>query len=287
MSDYLNHVAARQLNLTSQIQPRLPALFEPVAPAAEMIGVEESLDWNERSEVNEVSAVVRPAPLESPVTVAQPPLLPPPFSQPAEPSRVAKLKLPPISPPVPARLAAPPVEVVPRPPIEPVSPLVAQLSLPPVQAALTPPAASDRSPLPSPGISEPPQPMQVAEKLVVPPARPVQVDLVIEPSLLSQPAAGHLVEPPVFREAALPTPLLVETAPARLPAKTIRPPTALVRPPASVPPGETPTPTIQVTIGRIEIRATPASPPKKEARATSPVMSLDEYLRRRSPGGSR
>ena len=42
--------------------------------------------------------------------------------------------------------------------------------------------------------------------------------------------------------------------------------------------------TIHVTIGRIEVRATPppSAPPRKQAAA--PVMSLDEYLKTRSGG---
>jgi hypothetical protein len=40
-------------------------------------------------------------------------------------------------------------------------------------------------------------------------------------------------------------------------------------------------PTIQVTIGRIEVRATPPAQPPKQ-RSEPPVMSLDEYLRQRS-----
>ena len=49
-----------------------------------------------------------------------------------------------------------------------------------------------------------------------------------------------------------------------------------------------PTSTIQVTIGRIEVRATPppAKPPS-EKRSAPPVMSLDEYLRRRAKAGGR
>ena len=44
-------------------------------------------------------------------------------------------------------------------------------------------------------------------------------------------------------------------------------------------------PTIKVTIGRIEVRATqPASAPSRAA-APSPVMSLDDYLRARARGG--
>ena len=44
-----------------------------------------------------------------------------------------------------------------------------------------------------------------------------------------------------------------------------------------------PTPTIHVTIGRIEVRATP--PPAQHAKkpnSAPPVMTLDDYLRQRS-----
>jgi hypothetical protein len=44
------------------------------------------------------------------------------------------------------------------------------------------------------------------------------------------------------------------------------------------------TPTIQVTIGRVEIRATVESPPARKPPAKAPVMSLDEYLRQRNGG---
>ena len=43
-------------------------------------------------------------------------------------------------------------------------------------------------------------------------------------------------------------------------------------------------PTIQVTIGRVEIRATVESPPARKPLAKAPVMSLDEYLRQRNGG---
>jgi hypothetical protein len=46
-----------------------------------------------------------------------------------------------------------------------------------------------------------------------------------------------------------------------------------------------PEPVINVTIGRIEVRATPASAqPVQKPRSTPPVMTLDEYLRKRSKG---
>lgn len=44
------------------------------------------------------------------------------------------------------------------------------------------------------------------------------------------------------------------------------------------------TPTIQVTIGRVEIRATVESTPTRKTPAKAPVMSLDEYLRQRNGG---
>lgn len=78
---------------------------------------------------------------------------------------------------------------------------------------------------------------------------------------------------------------------------TASPSTLVAQPPVSfasqkVPalgtPKETPpvTPTVNVTIGRIEVRATP--PPTSKSRkqpSTPPVMSLEEYLRKRSEGG--
>lgn len=48
----------------------------------------------------------------------------------------------------------------------------------------------------------------------------------------------------------------------------------------------TPVPTIQVTIGRIEVRATPPStPPSQPPRSGPPVMGLEEYLNQRAKGG--
>jgi len=61
---------------------------------------------------------------------------------------------------------------------------------------------------------------------------------------------------------------------------TLTPAEAMARP--------EPTSIIQVTIGRIEVRATPpAAKPLSEKRSGPLVMSLDEYLRRRSKAGGR
>jgi hypothetical protein len=47
-----------------------------------------------------------------------------------------------------------------------------------------------------------------------------------------------------------------------------------------------PEPTIQVTIGRVEVRATAASPVIRPPRAAPQTMSLEDYLRRRAGGTS-
>jgi len=51
-------------------------------------------------------------------------------------------------------------------------------------------------------------------------------------------------------------------------------------------PESAPAPVVQVTIGRIEVRAvTPPAPARQAPARTSPSLSLDEYLRRRNGGG--
>ena len=44
-------------------------------------------------------------------------------------------------------------------------------------------------------------------------------------------------------------------------------------------------PTIQVTIGRIEVRATPPPAPRQKARPGPTVMSAEDYLHQRARGG--
>jgi hypothetical protein len=48
-----------------------------------------------------------------------------------------------------------------------------------------------------------------------------------------------------------------------------------------------PAPTIQVNIGRIEVKAKPPASKPRQPRQSPPVMTLDEYLRQRSQGGGR
>ena len=51
-------------------------------------------------------------------------------------------------------------------------------------------------------------------------------------------------------------------------------------------PHEPPAPVINVTIGRIEVKAMPpATAPPRPRQSAAPLMSLDEYMRRRKTGG--
>ncbi len=93
-------------------------------------------------------------------------------------------------------------------------------------------------------------------------------------------------------EQAIPRPELYPVAETR--ARVVAQPhvTRYVEPAGPVPTQPVarpePTPTIQVTIGRVEVRATPPPvPPSKKERPKPPVMSLDEYLSRRASGGDR
>jgi len=86
-------------------------------------------------------------------------------------------------------------------------------------------------------------------------------------------------------------PIAPEPAPDAAPTRTILQPRVerVEREPVLVPRDEpTPEPVIHVTIGRIEVRATPASKPRvRERPATSPAVDLDEYLRQRARGDRR
>jgi hypothetical protein len=61
----------------------------------------------------------------------------------------------------------------------------------------------------------------------------------------------------------------------------------IATPPASGPRPPSPPQTIQVTIGRVEIRATHPPPRPQKRPSPSPALSLEAYLERRNKGGSR
>lgn len=120
---------------------------------------------------------------------------------------------------------------------------------------------------------------------VSPSSRPSLSSSAIEPTDLERQIVGRTVLP----DSALLERLVQDLLVARLasPAATApaKPEHEHLWPPALAGPGAQakPAPTIHVSIGRIEVRAsTPPAPASKKERPASPVMSLDEYLRQRS-----
>lgn len=312
MSNYLNHLVARSLNVTETVQPRLPSLFEPqpgfaglnTAPDLTL----EQLAFTVRSDETEVEAqsqsrmperrgVEQPLELRSPPPNAQPsPTVsqPPPVSHFFEQTRLASLdrESSPSSPPP-----------LPQPSIG-----SEELQFHPLSRSHPSTTGDQTEATPLRGATEPGG-LPVIEPTVV---QQVVVERVVEPlaaitprelpsiqtthptelpKRVPQSSSTHLVAPNI--------PSSVETPETPTQSQALRPPTpgVIVQPqvtssihPVAIGSAEPvepsrPAPTIQVTIGRIEVRATP--PPastQPKPRPASPVMSLDEYLRQRGGG---
>jgi hypothetical protein len=171
---------------------------------------------------------------------------------------------------------------------------------PPAPRVTAPPAARSIATIVEEAATRLPQPSarptrEAAVGRDVPPvARP-------EPALAIPSTARPAVRTDRSSQARAPE----ETSARRDVSTTVRTTAVVVRPPMptlsrpaarrSEPPPpaigrETPpavAPTIQVTIGRIEVRATPApASPARGPRSTTPALSLEDYLRQRSGGAT-
>jgi hypothetical protein len=270
MSDFLSTLLARARgdapgeSPAVLLQPRPLARFEPTAPAG----------WDALTFSAESSPAEPPPPAPG---APPPPLAPPDYRSPIpmtpaghapDPGLATGLSPKPQPPPPAAR-----DQQQPQTPGGPLAkPAPAPLAAPPLtpQPPLAPPAGDGARP------SRPPiEPNPAEISTTTPPG--VQPALTILPEserLASSPAptsdpADRL---PAHLEPALPPPRTGRLQPA-LPA----PPEAPAPPPAAPP-----DPVINVTIGRVEIRAAaPAPAPERRPRPEPPVLSLDDYLRRR------
>lgn len=316
MSDYLDNLVNRTISPDNIVSPRPASLFE-TAPVGVSPFANHPHDLNpegDEVENESLAASVTPAP---PMRVGP---LPPPLTN-AEPTshttRPPGLHPAPTFPPTPPTLLPTPVvQTAPhvekhQPDNDPMpipTPIIQQTiiektvdsrtntvlateekpALAPktqkvfetiVQPVLIPPVA-DTSPLPTK-----PQPLQKtaeSQKLTPEPHfKQVEVQRIVEPFLPADPQQN--------RESQRSPVPLADTAPnsepmAGQPRLVPRIEPAITVPKQVIP--APPAPTIEVTIGRIEVRATPpASNPKKQP-AQPLVMSLDEYLRQRVNGGS-
>jgi hypothetical protein len=92
-----------------------------------------------------------------------------------------------------------------------------------------------------------------------------------------RPVVDERNEPPRPAPAAVPVPRIADSAPLRAPAQS-QP--GLLQ--TAIGPANLQDPIIQVTIGRVEVRAATAPVEQRHEVPRSPVMSLEEYLRSRA-----
>jgi hypothetical protein len=295
MNDYLGRIALRSLDHSPTLDPRLPSLFEPLRDAGPRLpvgdvegsaaapepreaaatrplqvsgpatgpSVAEGEAWNAAPALSE-AAVTRPRRTSGPITGPPESRTPPQASAESEAS---------------ADHATP--DELPRNPIS-----LRSLDRTPAMAARTaakdPPDLRIPASLPSPSLTLPAAPplllsggLRKKGPSAEDDASPVPIGQFDAVSLLGQPSVRV---PPSTRSG------LKEQPAQRLLPKI--PTGPLPKPPERSRRAERPI--VQVTIGRVEVRATPAPVSKTRTRAgTPPVMTLEEYLRQRASGSTR
>jgi len=165
---------------------------------------------------------------------------------------------------------APPQQLIYHPPIQTVQPTARRLS------------KKQPIPIPAPAQKQPPDVSTTAKH----DTSPVQKhDLEIVEHVIERPSVTIENTQQVTTSF---TTLIPNTTAQPLPALNLKPrsKTALPDLPSEAePPPSTPETVINVAIGRIEVRATPATTPKRERQQHGPkVRTLDDYLQQRSRG---
>ncbi|MEK6374864.1 MAG: hypothetical protein AABO58_19470 [Acidobacteriota bacterium] len=239
------------LRQTSPPEVRPPAIAAPAPPAATPV--------SERANLHPLDAA-RPAPPKPGVAARETTVVRRPVAPPPEPPRRRDV--------ISRRSEPPPAHSVVVAPSDP--PSHADNAAQPRPAAITEaPPAMRRATIASQTLTESahaPSPVTVI---------PALLDVSRPPEATpSTPAARTAITPRPVPPRAL------RVTPSKI---AIEPPTArrgeAQREPAA---SETQPPAIQVTIGRVEVRAVPAAePPARKPAPASGLMNLDEYLRRR------
>jgi hypothetical protein len=256
MNDYLSNLAARSLNLTEVIQPRLALPFEP----PHVTGTEIPGDsFGQTSVDGEVT--IKGTALDVP-SKSQPQLRPAAESQPSG----TGLHL---------------------------SPGALQQNVSDLQAThqslsvvSEPPATqpSARRTAESPSPEKPPQNPAVPTNATVPLRHPTVANPQLTPVLkeASPPSeTAHPQHPSASKTVAI----IRAATPHVMPAVHVKP--EILKPALPSETKRKSTSTIQVTIGRIEVRAImpPAAPaPRTKLARTGPTLSLEDYLKQRNEG---
>ncbi len=293
MSDFLGHLVARSLDLspaTPAVRPRLASRFEPVTPAVAPL-IEETMEEvvsaaAPAARIEHVlaePAAARPAP--------HPPGPPLPSAPPTTRERgeeaLSGRSLGGGSPlPVAGRADGRGAGGEGPPPPPQVGPVIRPLRIeegrsrpePALPPSLEP---TPRAPIPVQATAAPPFPEPRPQ--VEPVIRRIEVERVLTPASAPpapapSPAAPTQAKPAKAAPAPVPAPPILQP---RVQAVERGPFPARREEPAAEP-------VIHVTIGRIEVRATPApKAPARERQAARPAVDLEEYLRQRAQGEGR
>jgi hypothetical protein len=265
MSNYLNSLVARQLDRESLVQPRLPSLFEPPA----FTGLPHALGAaDSRAPIEPVAPGKLPTVehIEAEHIVAVRPEAGSPV-KPRSGSRSSFSSSPDETPGTEWRgrqnmesIASSPAELTPDQPHEVAPPVTAPQAQGATSTTITPRSLVSPETSPVPRQNIPPSPAHLIQTTIN--------------EMVSDETKGGVESK---RDPRIVQPRVV------LPNENRRAGNNSVMP-GPLPTSE-PAPVINVTIGRIEVRAsTPTTPPRKQPSA-KPLMSLDEYLQRRMRGG--
>ena len=256
MSDFLDILAARIRPVAPPIEPRRALLFE--SAARETLPVE--------LVTQETASSASPAPPTPLPALTEVQRLPGPQFQPAPVSA-------PQSAPEPTVTS---LGILPsaRPAAAPVFESVGVVAAQGKPAASPPEKDSavgrEVAPAPSPNFVAPMHSIVEERTISAPPTRIVAAAHIESLNTPSPSEAGPLLAQPVVR--------LIE-------------PSARASAAPAAKPGPAETPVIRVTIGRVEVRAVvppaPQQAPPPAARKSTPVISLDDYLKQQSSSGAR
>jgi hypothetical protein len=292
MTDYLGNLLARSFAPPEQgVRPRTPSMFEPAAPSVLPGGFLESAAEGESSGESQHpdARLTRPA-KDSPTESRNASTSPTPRDRPAEsatPPTGAHLSIP-VAKASTASATLEKPSLVPRAENAPIS-----LDRPPIGPGSAAPHDSTLN-MPAANPVRPAVPAGEKKTAASSPALPVAPLSPPEPDTTRRDNRRPTVEP---QRSTLAPPFLrpVEPPPSGIAAhrsRTERVPASIMPKQAvraekksEVPPVTTATPpTIQVTIGRVEVRATTSATPQRPKSKKEPEMSLEAYLARRAEG---
>jgi hypothetical protein len=278
MSDFLGDLAARLDGTAPVLRPRLSALFETPAGEAGFAAPRrqtepdngftiESVEHEAAAPLSQPPAPSRSKPAErSPRAVApQPDIVADRSEDASPPTKSPRRRTPRIAPSEVEEPTTPP----PRAPFVSARSTDTATGLPDTAPRpANPPRRAALQSTPRDSEDAPPARAPFAPALIVP-ERPVTKHEIAPVS----------AAPPALRETVA-LPRLFPAPPPFAPLSPVTQPPR--RPEMQASPREAAEPVIHVTIGRIDIQPSGEAPAPRKTRETSPVMSLDDYLRSRA-----